>query len=170
MTENELKICEPGLEEYPVLNVVRGNLTILSWIATGALAVWLFYPLAAWVYLSFALVMIVFVLRKLLCANCYYYGKRCSMGWGKFSALLFKKGALENFSKGPGQSIAIVTYDILSFVPLILLIVSLVKDFTLFKVFVLALLVFVSFYGARITRRDLCSRCKMRLICKLSAA
>jgi len=90
--KTEIKIYEQGLEEYPKTSAVIGNLFMILWIALGAVACWLFYPLIAWIYLAFAVIMVFVVLRKLVCPNCYYYDKWCNIGWGKLCALFFKKG------------------------------------------------------------------------------
>ena len=90
----KVKIYEPGLEENPKGRIILGNLVMLFLIALGTIACWYFYPLLAWIYLAFALIMVYIVLRKLVCTNCYYYNKWCGLGWGKLSALLFKKEGL----------------------------------------------------------------------------
>ena len=47
-------------------------------------------PIASIAYLAFAALMLLVVLRKRLCTS-YYYGKLCSIGWGKLSSTLFPK-------------------------------------------------------------------------------
>ena len=91
---DKVKIYEKGLEESPKGCILFGNLVMLLWFALGAIACWYFHPVAAWVYLAFAIIMVYIVLRKLVCTNCYYYDKWCGLGWGKLSALMFKKGKL----------------------------------------------------------------------------
>lgn len=87
----KLNLYEQGLEEYPISSIIKGNLAMAAWIALGTIACWFLSPLGAWIFLAFALIMIGIVLRKLLCTNCYYYDKRCSIGWGKLSALMFSR-------------------------------------------------------------------------------
>ena len=167
--KTETEIYERGLEEYPKAGIFFGNLLMLLWIALGTIGCWFLFPLAAWIYLTFAIVMIGIVLRKLLCTNCYYYNKWCCMGWGKLSALLFKKGNIEKFNTSIGQKLAPVTYGILTLMPLILIIISLIQKFTPPKIIILLLLLLVSFYSGTVSRKKTCAKCKMRLMCAGSA-
>jgi len=163
--KTEIKIYEQGLEEYPKSGATLGNLVMILWIALGTIACWFFHPLAAWVYLVLAVIMVYIVLRKLVCTNCYYYGKWCSIGWGKLSALFFKKGNIEDFSTSIGIKLAPATYGLLSLIPIILIVISIIWQFTLTKMAVLLLLLLVSFYSGAIGRKKSCTNCKMRLIC-----
>ena len=101
--KTKVNIFEQGLEEYPKVSIVLENLLMVIWIAIGTLACWFLHPLIAWIYLALAIIMVGVVLRKLVCTNCYYYGKWCHTGWGKLSALLFKQGDMEKFSMGIGH-------------------------------------------------------------------
>jgi hypothetical protein len=135
------------------------------WIATGTAACWFLHPIIAWVYLAVALIMVGVVLRKLVCTNCYYYGKWCSLGWGKLAALFFKAGDMEKFSKSIGVKLAPPTYGLLSLIPIVLVIVSIVLEFTVAKIIVLAVLLLVSVYSAFLSRKRGCANCKMKLAC-----
>jgi len=110
------KLYENGLEEHPKSIAVIGNLIMLLWISLGTVACWFFNPIVAGVYLAFAVVMVFIVLRKLVCTNCYYYGKWCPIGWGKLSALFFRKGSIEKFSTGIGVKLAPLTYGLLTLI------------------------------------------------------
>jgi len=168
MSEQE-NLFEDGLEQHPLGRIIIGNLAMLLWFALGALACWYFYPILGLVYLIVAIVLVYVVLRKLVCANCYYYGKWCSLGWGKLSALMFKKGNLEKFPTSIGLKLAPATYGLLMIVPLILLIVSIIQGFSWNKIIVLILLLLVSLYSGGVGRRVACSQCKMNVICPGSA-
>ena len=168
--KDEPKICEQGLEEFPKSQIILGNFMMLLWIALGTAACWFLYPIAAWIYLPVALLMVFVVLRWLVCRNCYYFGKWCPIGWGKLSALLFEQGSIEKFSKSLGVKLAPITYGMLSLIPLILVIIALVKDFTVPKLVILILLLLVSGYSAVGNRKKSCANCKMRTICPGSAA
>lgn len=163
--KTRIDIFEQGLEEYPKTSIILGNLMMILWIALGTIACWFFSPLVAWIYLASAIIMVGIVLRKLVCTNCYYYDKWCGTGWGKLSALLFKEGSLEEFPTSTGVKLAPITYGLLSLIPLIFIIISIVQGFTVPKVIVLALLLLVSFYSGFISRKKGCANCKMRLIC-----
>jgi hypothetical protein len=161
----EIRIYEEGIEQYPKPRIIFGNLMMILWIALGTVACWYFNPVIAWIYLAFALIMSFVILRKLVCTNCYYYDKWCTIGWGKLSSLLFRKGDINKFSTCPGVKIAPAVYGSLSLIPLILIIVSLFQRFTILKLIVLILLFSVSFYSEAISRKKACVNCKMRLIC-----
>jgi len=169
--KTEINIFEQGLEEYPKATIILGNLIMILWIALGTIACWFLHPLAAWIYLTAAIIMVGVVLRKLVCTNCYYYDKWCGMGWGKLSAALcFKKGSIEQFGTGIGIKLAPLTYGLLSLIPLICLVISIVQGFTVPKIIVLPLLLLVSLYSGFISRKKGCADCRMKLICPGSAA
>ena len=168
--KKQTRLYEQGLEEYPRSSAILGNLVMLLWFTLGTIACWFLSPLLAWIYLGFALVMVYVVLRKLVCVNCYYYGRWCSIGWGKLCALMFESGDIHDFDRSIGQRLAPATYGVLSLVPLILLIVSLVLAFSPSKLVVLLLFLLVCGYSATAGRKRACADCKMRLTCKGSAA
>lgn len=159
------KLYENGLEQYPKSSALIGNLTMLLWISIGTIACWFFSPLFAGIYLTFALLMVFIILRKLVCTNCYYYDKWCSIGWGKLSALFFSKGSIEKFSASAGVKLAPLTYGLLTLIPLVLIIISIYREFTAAKLAVLVLLILISIYSGALGRKKACARCKMRLIC-----
>ena len=162
---NKIEIYQDGFEEHPKSKIIFGNLMMILWIALGTIGCWFFTPLVAWIYLTIAIVMVFFVLRKIVCTNCYYYDKWCSIGWGKLSALFFKKGDIESFKTSIGLKLAPLTYGLLSLIPLILVIISIFIQFSINKIIILVLLLLVSFYSGSIGRKSACSNCKMKLIC-----
>jgi len=167
--EDEIKLHDQGLEEYPKSSIILGNLMMILWIALGTIACWFLYALAAWIYLVFAIIMVFVILRRLVCTDCYYYDKWCCMGWGRLSALFFKKGKIENFPNSFGLKLAPLTYGLLTLIPLIFVIISIIQGFTISKIVILILLLLISFYSGAISRKKTCAKCKMRLICPGSA-
>lgn len=166
----KIKLYEKGLEKYPKSGITLGNIAMLLLIALGTITIWFFYPLLAWLYLAFTIIMVYIVLRKLVCTNCYYYDKWCSIGWGKLSAKLFKKGKIEEFNNSVGLKLAPLIYGLLlMIIPIVLIIISIVLVFNYYKVGVLVLLLLLSIYSGGIGRKSACSRCKMRLYCRGSA-
>ena len=168
MSEN-VKINGEGLEAYPKGRMILGNLVMLLWFILGTIACWYFYPLIGWIYLVVAIILVYLVLRKLVCIYCYYYDKWCSLGWGKLSAKMFKKGKMEDFKDCIGIKLAPATYGLLMIVPIILLTISIIQVFSWYKIVVLVLLVLASLYSSVIGRKYSCSKCKMNLICPGSA-
>jgi hypothetical protein len=165
-TENNITICEKGLEEYPKSKIVLGNLVMVLWVASGTIACWFLFPWLAWVYLALAVVMVGIVLRRLVCTNCYYYGKWCGLGWGKLAALFFKKGEIGKFRTTIGVKLAPITYGLLSLIPIIAIVIALILGFTIPKVIVLVVLLAVSYYSGVASRKKGCINCKMRLVCR----
>jgi hypothetical protein len=160
-----MKLYEQGLEKHSIKTVVWSNLAMAAWIALGTAACWFLLPLVAWIYLAIALLMVGVVLRRLVCTNCYYYGKWCGTGWGKLAALLFKEGEMEKFSTSAGIRLAPPVYAGLSLIPAVLVIVSLILEFTVAKIIVLVCLLLITVYSAFLSRRKGCGNCKMKLVC-----
>ncbi|MFA4836970.1 MAG: hypothetical protein WC749_12985 [Dehalococcoidia bacterium] len=165
-----IKLYEQGIEESPISQIAFGNIMMLGWIAVGTISCWFVHPVIAWVYLTVAFIMVFIVLRKLVCTNCYYYGKRCPIGWGKLSAMLFSQGDIEQFSTCAGTKVAPLTYGLLTLIPLVLCIVALVQEITVARIIVLILLLAISAYSGSIGRKKSCAKCKMKLICPGSAS
>jgi len=162
---SELKLYAEGLERYPTGAIIFGNVMMLLWFALGTAACWLLSPVAAGAYLATAVVMVYFVLRRLVCTNCHYYDRWCSLGWGKLAARLFARGDPANFATCLGTRIAPATYALLMLVPLGLGLMAVARNFSYLGVAVLVLLFAVSFHSSFIARRRTCARCRMRLIC-----
>ena len=164
MSEQD-NLFEEGLEKHPLTRIITSNIVVVIWFILGALACWFFYPILGLVYLIVAFVLVYVVLRKLVCVNCYYYDKWCGIGFGKLSAIMFKKGRLEAFPTSIGLKVAPATYGSLIIVPLLLLLVSIIQGFSWYKIIVFVLLLFISVYSFGVGRRVLCSQCKMNMIC-----
>jgi hypothetical protein len=163
--KSEVKIYEQGIEEFGLGSIIFGNLAMLVWIGLGTASCWFFHPIAAWVYLGAAVLMVFVVMRRLVCVNCYYYGKRCPIGWGKLAALMFKQGSVDRFGTSVMIKIAPMVYGLLSLIPLGFIIVALVQDVTVAKIVVLVLLVAMVAYSGSIGRKKGCVNCKMRFAC-----
>jgi hypothetical protein len=162
---DEVKLYKEGYEEYPVSKAIVGNILMLVWMGLGFWGIQFISPLLAWIFLSTGLLMVFIVLRKLVCTSCYYYGKRCAIGWGKLAAMMFKKGDVSTFPENPGIKIAPATYGLLSLIPLIFIVIAMIQGVTALKITVLVLLVGISAYSGGIGRKGACMHCKMRLIC-----
>lgn len=166
---DKLKLYDKGLEKNPIGRIIFANLIMLLMIILGTIAFWYFYPILAWFYFLIAFIMIYIVLRKLVCTKCYYYDKLCGIGWGKLSALMFKKGNIEDFEKSIGLKIAPMTYGLLMIVPIIIIIISIIQSYSIYKIVVFIFLLIIFIYSGSISRKKTCELCKMRLICPGSA-
>ncbi len=158
-----------GIESYPKSVIIFGNLMMALWIGLGTLALSLLSPLLGWVYLILAVFSVYILLRKLVCTNCYYYGKWCPIGWGKLSALFFNQGNIENFSKSIGVKLAPIVYGLLTLIPMIVVTISLIQQSTVPKLLVLLAILLIGFYSGTLSRKKTCRNCKMRLLCPGSA-
>ncbi|PKP60332.1 MAG: hypothetical protein CVT88_03375 [Candidatus Altiarchaeales archaeon HGW-Altiarchaeales-1] len=166
------ELYEKGLEKYPLPIVVFTNLLLSVWFGSAAYGMSALsavgIPIVSVAYLLFAAAMLGFVLRKHLCTNCYYYGKTCGTGWGKWSACLFKK---DSSNSELGQKLAGATWGMLTVIPLVGIpaAIYLNPEFQINGViaFVVFLLTFVI---SMLGRKKGCAQCKMRYICGGSAA
>lgn len=154
--------------EYSVAEIVAQNLFFLAYFGIGfmgMLSLRLFgIPLISIIYAIFLVIMLLFVLRKHLCTNCYYYGKKCSTGWGKISSLIFKEKS-GNYELG--IKLAGITWGFATIVPIVTMSVSLILNFaayTLILMIVFILLSPVNFF----LHKNACRRCKMKNICSMA--
>ncbi len=73
-----------GLEEYPLNWVLLQNIFYVVYFGIAFCGMLPAkaegFPFVSVLYAVFLLVMLIFVMRKHLCTNCYYYGKRCGTG------------------------------------------------------------------------------------------
>lgn len=99
------------------------------------------FPLVSVLYGVFLGVMLLLVLRKHLCTNCYYYGKRCSTGWGKLSSLMFEKGSGDY---GFGVKLAGVTWVLTTLIPIVGILATLILSFSVFRVGILMVFLFLT--------------------------
>jgi hypothetical protein len=160
----ELHLYDGGRDEFPVSQIITSNLIMLIWLAIGTFLSYLLHPWLGWAYLADGIIMMGFVMRKIVCANCAYYGKRCSLGWGKLSAAMFKQGNIEDFAEK--TRIAPVYYGSMTLLPIIFAVIAIVMDSTLLVPGLYgigAMVVIMAIMGT--SRKKTCAQCKMRLIC-----
>jgi len=110
--------------------------------------------------------MLLFVLRKHLCTHCYYYGKLCSTGWGKLSALMFKKNS-GNYQLG--VKLAGITWTLVAAIPIVGIVAILIIDYSPSSLLFLILFILLTLFNFVIHKKS-CGRCKMRFICPASMA
>lgn len=166
------KLYEEGLENYPKATVIFANALLLLWFGFAAYGMSVLkiagLPMVSVIYLVFALMMLGVVLRKHLCTQCYYYDKLCGIGWSKLSSCQFKQNT-GNYELG--MKLAGLTWGLLTVVPVIAipLAMFLHREFLVYGGICLAgfLLIMITNQSGR---KKGCSQCKMRYICKISAA
>jgi len=146
----ELKPISKDLKEYSKSLLVLGNLGIALWIVVSAIACRFFNPLLGWFFLVSAFVMVFVILRRLGCNSCYYC-KSCTMGFGKLADLFFGSGYMAGVNSSIKLKIVFV-YGLLGLVPIVFLAVSIMQEFAIAKIGVLASLLFLLLYSG--TRKE----------------
>ena len=169
---DEQELYEDGVEDCKKFYVICENVLIVGMIALGFFGM---YPLSfggipfvSILYVLFALIMMVFVLRKYLCTNCYYYDKWCHCGWSKLSSIMFKKGS---GNQELGGKLAGFSWGILMGLPIIgMIIIVIIGEISLIDelIFLAPFIALVAVNG--ILHKIDCEKCKMRYICPGSSA
>jgi len=161
-----------GIEESKRSYVLFENILILILVVLGFFGMYPLgvrsIPIISISYVLFAVLMLVFVLRKHLCTRCYYYDRLCHCGWGELASLFYKKDT-GNYELG--GKLALFTWGIIMGFPMIAMIVivvmgkaTLVDELIFFIPFVIAVTI-----NGILHVKD-CKECKMRAICPGSAA
>lgn len=125
--------------------LVLGNLAASLWIVLSAVACWLFNPLVGWLFLVSAFILIFGVLRRLGCNSCYYC-KSCTMGFGKLADLFFGSGYMADVGSSIKYKI-VFAYILLGIIPIAFLAFSIMQEFAVTKIALLALLLLLLFYS-----------------------
>jgi hypothetical protein len=140
-------------KEYSKSELILGNLAIILWVSLGAVSWAIFYPLAAIGFFVLAAFLIFFELGKHGCVTCYYC-KTCTIGLGKLPELFFKKKGTVNVNRKALKLFPFV-YILLSLVPIVLTVFSVIQDLVVYKIALLAGLLVFSLYSGIIRRKNL---------------
>ncbi len=165
-----VRLYDVGLDRYPLRDVILSNAAMVALIVVGATACWLISPWFGIAYAAITVVMVYYVMRRLVCRNCHYFGKRCATGWGLLPAQWLTGGDIQPFNRRPGVKIAPLVYGLMVLVPLLALIVLLLDSPTTTRLMLLVSLLALGLYNTVFGRRRSCSVCRMRLFCMGSAA
>jgi hypothetical protein len=139
-------------QAYSQTRTILGNLGILLWMILSTATVWFFNPLYAWIFLFFTFITIFAVIRRSLCKTCAYC-KKCTMGSHKLSELVFGKAELGGLSANSLLSRLVVTYTLLTIVPVTFLVLSISQEYMVLKPVVLAVLLLFSLFSVLIKRK-----------------
>ncbi len=146
-------------ENYPRSLVAFSLLFSLIGLAVGLIVL---TQLGAWAwagYLALYLLEMAAVLA-FACTRCCYYGKNCGMGYGKLSALLFKKRAEEEFHKAMSHKVAGILLLVTFPLPILGGIGSLIVGFSLYRLFLFLVLIGLTVAGFVTRPRLVCGHCK----------
>ena len=132
--------------------LVFGNLAVLGWILLAFLGLWVYSQIGGLVMLVFNSFLVYGILRRLGCGSCYLC-KSCTSGLGRIAGAFFGTGQLKKGSVGNRKGIVAFVYLLLFPVPTAFLSFSLLQEFNVFKVLVLAGLLTISVYSATTWRK-----------------
>ena len=163
------KLAAKRRESFPLIWIAGEN---IIYIGQWAIATALVWPIRwyNWPIVSILWVAVVITIQVLLkkhnCTGCYYYGKRCHLGWGLLAKMLFKQNS-GNIQTGMQLSLFYIITP-----PLFLISALLIGFF--FKVGI-AYWILLGFYvvlNATVfpIRKKGCRLCAMREVCFGSAA
>lgn len=124
-----------------------GTLIISIWIALGTASCWMLNPLLGWFFLGFSAFIVLIIIRRLLCNNCYYC-KSCTKGFAKLSKLSLGSNLIPGISKGSTIGMATTMYIVLTAIPGLLLANSIINAFDLPKLLLLSSLLSITTYTA----------------------
>lgn len=88
-----------SIKRVPLGLVILDNIPLLTMYMFGTLIIRKFSIIIAIIYVFYSFLSIIWFWAK-ICPHCNYYGTSgCPCGYGKISALFFKKGSSANFRK-----------------------------------------------------------------------
>ena len=146
-------------ENYPGSVVAFNLLFGLAGFAVGLIVL---AQLGTWAwagYLALYLLEMAAVLA-FACTRCCYYGKNCGMGYGRLSALLFKKRAEEEFHKATSHKVAGILLLVAFPLPILGGIGSLLVGFSPYRLLLFLVLIGLTVAGFVTRPRLVCGHCK----------
>jgi hypothetical protein len=147
-------------ESFPRTTVIYNLLTLGGAMVMGVVVL---AQLGVWVAVGYLVLLALtgYGMLALICARCYYYGRRCATGVGKFVALFFKKGREEEFGQTASQKAAMLLLAIVLLLPLVGGIISLVVGYSPLRLVLLVGWVALLVAGLAPHPRLVCSHCKL---------
>jgi hypothetical protein len=142
-----------NMKDYSKFELYIGNLVLILWIILGAFSCWFFYPLSAIGFFALAAFLVFFELGKHGCQTCYYC-KTCTIGMGKLPELFFAKNGTANVNKKAMRLFPFI-YLLMSLLPIVLSIISILQSLVVFKILVLAGLLVFSLFTGIVRRKNL---------------
>ena len=161
-----------GKNEYSKKHVFIENMLLIMQFAIGFIGMMSFQvnsiPYLSIAYALFAFIILGFFLRKHLCSHCFYYNKWCHCGWGKLSAMMYKK---ESGNKNLATKIIGPAWGILMALPILIMLLEIFLNKTTFTNIAIILFIYIIFViiNSAVHVCD-CKKCKMRFNCPGSAA
>jgi len=131
--------------EYYSRKIICTNLliTFLSYFI-GTLVIYSFNSIAGICY-GIICILTIIVSLKLRCSYCFYYGKKCGFGFGVLSKILFSQGESKEFNNSKNVIPVLIFSLCVSIIPVIVGIVLLIVNFSVFHLIYLILYILVAF-------------------------
>ena len=126
--------------------LILGNLALLGWLLLAFFGVFSYTLLYSFPFLIIEFALVYGVLRKIGCGNCYQC-QTCTSGFGRLAGAFFGTGLAKKASVGNRKGVIGFTYFLLFPLPGALVILSMLRSFSVLKVLDLALLLAVSIYS-----------------------
>lgn len=132
---------------------ISGNLLAIIWIIIGTVACWIVNPIFGWLFLAVATFSVYIIIRRFMCNSCYYC-KSCTKGFTKMSILFLGASQIPGLSKGSILGMIVFTQIVLLVIPSLVLLNSILIEFTLLKLIMLISLLSVSTFAIAIRIRN----------------
>jgi hypothetical protein len=148
-------------ERYPLWIVILSNSLSISIYIIGAYILYGLGITFTILYLLFCVLIEVRLLKK-GCTSCYYYGKTCAFGKGRFSSYLFKKGDPSLFSQKEVSWQSILPDFLVFLIPIAGGIILLFNKFNWSVLLLMVAILILSSSGNAFIRSLTCRNCKQR--------
>jgi len=161
-------LYEKGYKSYPKKTIFITNslfLVFFVFAAIGMLPLRVgIFPVFSLTYLFFVFFVLILGTCKHLCTHCYYHGKLCGYGWGKFSSLLFQRNS-GNFDFG--SILCDFSWKISLIAPLALILIEifLFPKFIIIGISCFTICLIMIFLSLYVRSRYICSKCKRKNTC-----
>ena len=144
--------------EFPLSTVIYNLLTLGGALVLGVVVVAQF---GLWVTAGYLLLLALTGVGMLgtVCARCGYYGRRCALSLGKAVTLAFKKGQEDEFFRTTPQFVVLLLLVFLLLLPTGAGIVLLIRDFSAWRLALLATQVGLLLAGLIPHPRLVCDHC-----------
>ena len=149
-------------EKYPISTVLLSNAVALVIYGIGTYIMFR----AGWIWMGLYILYIIWMEIRLLrgsCTGCYYYGKVCAFGKGRFACMLFKKGKPNVFSDETMTWKSLIPDIFVTIIPLIAAIVLMIIDFNWIILALMLIIILLTSTGNGFVRGSLaCKYCRQR--------
>ena len=167
MTQSSLPKSGLPKDEFPYSTIIARWFFIAAEMGLATYFVFLFGKFnLGYIFIIYGIVSLTVVLPLIRCVRCYYYGKRCNVGWGKIVPLFYRRSEDDSFSSRYGYSFLLWPLRLIPFgVGFLKILAGFMDEFTfvpqgLFAVYLIVLYLHRKFY-----RSVSCSKCHQRSVC-----